>query len=936
MADTKNERQVADEAGGKGTPKPRRNGHTNGKSKDIENNSIQGDQSTQEITEVASPTNDDSSNDNGSGNGYGSTVDLQRAGGVRPVRVRIGSTSQLSIGYANGNPNGNGNGHGVGARNSTGKLNLDATNGNGQKARINFDTKDIVTNGMGTIAPTAPLRESDLAGLRLRLKTQEWPLLPSTAGRGRRRQSGKRPLPAFLMRHRQLRARSRVGNVRALAAAHRHGKGGAMGVTARIVIVLFVFLFLLTSTGMGAGFAGAGYYLSQLPPVDPDHLAQGIADNGIMAQTTKIYDRNGVPLYDFVDEETGLHEELSLDEISPLVISATVAAEDASFWTNAGIDPYAIARAVVINLRQDDGSSGASTITQQLARNIFMSLDERTETSLTRKIKEAALAVEMTRTYSKEYIMELYLNQTYYGHRAYGVGAAARTYFGKSAQDLNLAEAALIAGLAQSPDADDPLKNYDGARERELYTLDQMEKQGMITSEQETEAVNYQIVLNREEPSIKAPHFVYYVKEYLEQKYGPAAANAGLKVYTTLDLNVQDTAQQVAHDRIADLRAQKATNAAMVVMKPNTGEILAMVGSVDYNDQSIDGQVNVATRPRQPGSSFKPITYANAFRKGWSPGTVLLDTLTAFPNPGQKDYTPHNYDGQDHGWVTVREALANSFNIPAVKAIQFAGVQDTIDFAREMGLKSKDSLIYDSSFYGLSLTLGGGEVTLLDMTNVYSTFANGGREIDANPILRIEDAQGRTIYQLDDNPSGDQVLDPRISYMITSILSDNKARTPEFGSNSALKVSFPAAAKTGTTDDNRDSWTLGYTPNLTVGVWVGNNNNAEMAKVTGAIGAATIWHNFMEAFYKNPGFVDLVEGPNGKLQRDFIEPDGLIKAWACSEKGDINDYFLEENPPKGCTTYRDKNKQLHAAPTKDQPNVKPTPMPGIVYPTPIP
>jgi peptidoglycan glycosyltransferase len=394
----------------------------------------------------------------------------------------------------------------------------------------------------------------------------------------------------------------------------------------------------------------------------------------------------------------------------------------------------------------------------------------------------------------------------------------------------------------------------------------------------------------------------------------------------------------VARDRIEEIRRQKATNAAMVVMKPNTGEILAMVGSVDYNDLSIDGQVNVAARPRQPGSSFKPITFANAFRKGWSPATVILDTLTAFPNPGQKDYAPNNYDGKDHGWVTVREALANSYNIPAVKAIQFAGVQDTIDFAREIGLKSKDSLIYDSGFYGLSLTLGGGEVTLLDMTNAYSTFANYGQVVDANPIMKIVDSQGRTIYQLDPNTTGEQVLDPRIAYMITSILSDNRARTPMFGANSALRLSIPAAAKTGTTDDNRDSWTLGYTPNLTVGVWVGNNNNAEMAKVTGAVGAATIWHNFMEEFYKNPQFVNLVERPDGKLQRDFIEPDGLIKKWACSEKGDVNDYFLQETPPKGCTTYRDKNKQLRSAPTRrtDQPAVKPTPMPGIVYPTPIP
>ena len=914
MADTKNEQQEAEEAASGGAPKPVRtnlsNGNTNGHSSDG-NGAINGD-------------------------GYGNTVDLEQVGGVRPVRVRVGSTGKLGNGHANGN----GNGYALGSLNSTDKLDATSSNGHGARARASFDTKDIVPDVTVAARATAPLRESDLAGLRLRLKTQEFPVLPYTPGIGRRRRSGKRPLPPFLMRHRQLRSRSRVGNVRSMVAARRHGKGGAAGLAAKVVALLFVFSFLVTSAGMGAGFAGAGYYINQLPPVGPEYLAKGIADNGIMAQTTKIYDRHGVPLYDFVDEETGLHEELSLDKMSPLVISATIAAEDASFWTNAGVDPFAILRAVRINL-SGDGSSGASTITQQLARNIFMSQEERSEQSFARKIKEAAIAMQMTRTYSKEYILELYLNQTYYGHRAYGVGAAARAYFGKTASELNLGEAALIAGLAQLPDAYDPFKDRDAAKRRQVYVLDQMAKLNMITPEQQAEADKYEIALKPDTPSIKAPHFVYYVKEYLERKYGAASANAGLKVYTTLDLSVQDVAQRVAADRIEELHKQRATNAAMVVMKPNTGEILAMVGSVDYNNLAIDGQVNVATRPRQPGSSFKPITYANAFRKGWTPGTVILDTLTGFLNPGQKDYVPKNYDGKDHGWVSVRDALANSYNIPAVKAIQFAGVQSTIDFARDMGLKSKDSLVYNSDFYGLSLTLGGGEVTLLDLTNAYSTFANGGREIDANPIIKIEDAQGRIIYQLDPNPPGDQVLDPRIAYMITSILSDNKARTPMFGPNSALKVSFPAAAKTGTTDDNRDSWTLGYTPSLAVGVWVGNNNNAEMAKVTGAVGAATIWHNFMEEFFKNPGFVDLVKRSDGRLQREFIEPDGLIKRFACSEKGDINDYFLQEKPPKGCTTYKDKNKQLHSAPRANdskpqQPAVRGTPLPGIVYPTPVP
>ena len=476
----------------------------------------------------------------------------------------------------------------------------------------------------------------------------------------------------------------------------------------------------------------------------------------------------------------------------------------------------------------------------------------------------------------------------------------------------------------------------------------------MITHEEAQAATNETLVIREYRPVIQAPHFVYYVKKYLEQKYGPDVAEAGLVVTTTLDLRVQDAAEKVARDRIDELKRQHATNAAIVVMKPGTGEILGMVGSVDYYNQAIDGQVNVATAERQPGSSFKPITYVSAFQggqygePGWTPGTVILDTLTSFPNPGQKPYIPKNYDGKDHGWVTVRESIGNSLNIPAVKAIQFAGVQHVIDTAHAMGIKG---LNRGSGWYGLSLTLGGGEVTLLDMANAYSTFANGGMEVDANPILKIEDSQGRIISQVDPDAKskGQPALDPRLAYMMSSILSDNKARTMEFGPNSPLKLSFTAAAKTGTTDDNRDSWTMGYTPDLTVGVWVGNSNNAEMDKVTGAIGAAVIWHNMMETFYSKPEFRDLLRDKNGNLQTEFARPDGLIRDSACSNKGTITDWFLKEAPPTRCVNYKDPptNKQVHAAPSTSngtgrsatpgtRPATRPTPLPGIVYPTPVP
>jgi 1A family penicillin-binding protein len=772
------------------------------------------------------------------------------------------------------------------------------------------------------------------------------------------RKRTRRPLPYFLMRHRNMRSTSRVGYVRTQVSIRKFGKGGAFTIVLKLGMVLLLLWGMATTVVAGAGFAGVTWFMNQLPPVDPKHLSEYIGVNGINVQTTKIYDRNGTPLYDLVDEDTGRREELKLDQISPLVISATIAAEDSEFYTNPGIDIRGIIRAIEINLSKK-GQSGGSTITQQLVRQVILTQEERVKRDgidgLSRKVKEAVLAMQLTQKYSKDFILEMFLNQNPYGHRAYGIGAAARIYFNKEAKDLTLPEAALLAGLPQAPTAYDPIIYPKEAKIRQTYVLDQMVKQEMITQAEADAAKAETIVLNPYKIDIKAPHFVYYVKDYLEKKYGADFADLGLQVYTTLDLNVQDAAQQVAKDRIEEIRRQKATNAAIVVMKPGTGEILAMVGSVDYNDTSIDGQVNVATAERQPGSSFKPITYATAFEKGWSPGTVVLDALTRFPTgPGQKPYEPNNYDVRDHGWVTVRESLGNSYNIPAVKALQFAGIQDTIDKAHEMGIKGLNRGL---DYYGLSLTLGGGEVTLLDMTTAYSTFANGGKAVAANPILKIIDSQGRILEQIDpDNVPGNQALDPRVAYMITSILSDNRARTSAFGPNSALKVSFPAAAKTGTTDNNRDSWTMGYTPNLTVGVWVGNSNNAEMQRITGAIGAAVIWNKMMETFHDNDDFVKLIQkqNPDGsyqKLQKDFVEPDGLIKVTACSNKGGVTDIFLKESKPKGCINYKDPkvNVQIHSAPSDrpapkptprtqprpqatPQPPAKPTPRPGILPP----
>lgn len=866
--------------------------------------------------------------------GNGSTAPTNGKG-VRPVKARVGGTVLDEHTPLPADANGHSNGK-----------------SNGVKARVS-------PVAVWATAPVQPITSglhvgTDTTGLRMRLMREEW----TSTRHGTRRLHG-RPLPYFLMRQRSMRARARVGHTRATVAQRRFGGSGPVGAIIKILVVLTTFVALLFGAGAGGVAVATALFIGDLPPVTgPGAL------HGLQVQTTKIYDRNGIPLYDIVDEQTGRRQEVKLKDVSPLVISATIATEDASFYDNPGVDAVAIARAFSINFG-GKGSSGASTITQQLVRNVNLPETDLTDVSsqgqIRRKLREMVQAVRFTQAYTKDDILEMYLNDNNYGHRAYGIEAASLTYFGKSARDLTLPEAALLAGLPQAPTFYDPFVNPDDAKARQAIVLGLMAKQGMITQQEADGARNQTLVLKPYQPVLRAPHFVYYVKKYLEEKYGPSVSEAGLVVTTTLDLRVEEAAEKVARDRIDELKQQRATNASIVVMKPGTGEILAMVGSVDYYNKAIDGQVNVATAERQPGSSFKPITYVTAFKggqngeTGWTPATVILDTLTAFPNPGQKPYTPKNYDGKDHGWVTVRESIGNSLNIPAVKALQFAGVQQTIDTAHDMGIKG---LNRGTGWYGLSLTLGGGEVTLLDMTNAYSTFANQGVEVDANPILAIEDPQGRIIdcngaYRTGNGCSstpvrtyGDgkgRVLDPRLTYMMSSILSDNRARTMEFGPNSPLKLSFTSAAKTGTTDDNRDSWTLGYTPDLAVGVWVGNSNNDRMAAVTGAIGAAVIWHNMMESFYDKPEFVDLLRGDDGKLHPEFVQPSGLVRDSACSNKGTVTDWFLKEALPKGCVNYKDPktNKQLGSGGSSNsnnnsKPKTRPTPIPGIVFPTPVP
>ncbi len=613
----------------------------------------------------------------------------------------------------------------------------------------------------------------------------------------------------------------------------------------------------------------------------PDELYQYTT-----APSTKIYDRNGTLLYEITDPHQGLHTPLALEDMPPACLNATIATEDASFYRNPGVDAWAILRALYINAKGGEVLSGGSTITQQLARNLLLSPQERIQVSLTRKLREAILAWRLARTYSKDEILTLYLNETYYGNLAYGIEAASRTYFGKHAAELDLAECAMLAGLPQSPANYNPLENPDAAKARQSIVLDLMAKQSFVTAAEADSARSEKLGYAAIPFPIEAPHFVMYIRGQLERKYGlEAIYRQGLQVYTTVDLNVQNAAQRIARYRLAELTKQKdgqpprnIRNAAVVVLDPHTGEVLAMLGSPDYFDPRIDGAVNATMATRQPGSSIKPITYAAAFDPhiaavhGYPPLTaasMLVDVRTAFVTQEGQPYVPENYDRTWRGPVLLRQALASSYNLVAVKVLDYVGLDSMTDLARSLGITT-----FDNKNFGLALTLGGGEVRLLELTAAYGAFANGGRKLEPVTITRITDHQGRIIYQSPPNLNpGPQVLDPRTAYLITSILSDNYARRSTFGAGSPLNLTRPAAAKTGTTQDWRDNWTVGYTPDWVVGVWAGNADNEPMRHISGVTGAAPIWHDLMEELHKTIPV------------HDFAQPAGLVEKTICADNG---------------------------------------------------
>ncbi|MBE2235906.1 MAG: transglycosylase domain-containing protein, partial [Anaerolinea sp.] len=593
-------------------------------------------------------------------------------------------------------------------------------------------------------------------------------------------------------------------------------------------------------------------------------------------ETTRITDRRGSLLAELWEE--GRRTWLPLSRISPHLIDATIATEDATFYSNLGIDPARIAGAALQNAQQGDVVSGASTITMQLARNLFLGPDDRYSQNMDRKMLEAGLAQELTTLFSKDELLEMYLNLLNYGHLAYGPEAASQVYFGKSAAELSLAEATLLAGIPQQPANLDPLKNFDAARARQRVVLDLMVRHGKLSLAQADAAYAQPLAFNPQPDRriVAAPHFVQYASGQAQTLLGEQAlARSGWQITTTLDLPMQTLAQERLTARVAELQPQfDLSNAALVALRPGSGQILAMVGSADFADAAIAGQVNVALSPRQPGSAIKPMLYATAFEDNLiSPASVLWDVPVTYTVSAGNVYVPANYDLKFHGPVTARTALASSYNIPAVKLLDAVTVGRMLESAQAMGLKS---LARDPNWYGLSLTLGGGEVTLLDLTSAFATLANSGTYVEPTPFLALADGLGRPLQP--PQAAISQAISPAAAWQVTDILADNAARAPAFGVNNPLRLSRPAAAKTGTTSDWRDNWTVGFTRYLAAGVWAGNSDGRPMRNTSGLTGAAPIWQDFMQAVLDDPELLAALEAGDDPAAWQFQPPADMARA----------------------------------------------------------
>lgn len=637
----------------------------------------------------------------------------------------------------------------------------------------------------------------------------------------------------------------------------------------RIKILITFLLTLLLMSGVW----GLIRVFMDLPNLEslPAHLH---------ASSIRITDRDGRLLYEIIPEEGGRHTVIPLEKIPLELQQATIATEDANFYQNPGVDLVGIVRALWINLQGGETLAGGSTLTQQVARNLLLSQQERYQQTLIRKAREIILAWKLTHRFSKPEILELYLNQTYYGGLAYGVEAAAQTFFGKSAVDLDLAESALIAGLPQAPAVYNPYTDLTRAQDRQKVVLKRMESEGYITVEQRRLAENEPLILAATPYPLEAPHFVLMVRNQLDQLFTPQelASLGSLTVRTSLNLDWQHTAERLVQKQIDELKitpdglGHNLNSAALIALDPNSGEILSLVGSPDYRNAANAGAINMALAPRQPGSALKPIVYALALdpdqAQPWTAATMLLDVRTSFVTHDNQAYTPTNYDLKEHGPVLVRQALASSLNIPAVKTLEHVGLKNLLDFAARLGI----STFGDPDNYDLSLALGGGDVRLIDLTAAYAAFANGGFRLHPVAILEITDSTEAVIYRTP-TPTRVRVVDERLAWLITDILSDDQARVIGFGLNSILNLDRPAAVKTGTTSNFHDNWTIGYTPDLIVGVWAGNTNHEPMRDVSGVTGAAPIWHAFIRSVLAN------------RPEQVFKRPAGLVQLEVCTLSG---------------------------------------------------
>lgn len=599
-------------------------------------------------------------------------------------------------------------------------------------------------------------------------------------------------------------------------------------------------------------------FLGNLP--DPKNLTQAE-----FAQTTKIYDRNGVLMYQiYANQNRTL---VFLNDIPQNLKNATIAIEDKDFYRNPGFNLGSILRAAIANIKGEP-LQGGSTITQQLIKSTLLT----PERSLSRKVKEIILSFWADRIFSKDQILEMYFNTVPYGGTAWGVEAASQTYFGKSVSDLTLSESAFLAGMPKAPTAYYPYGEYPNLwRVRQKEVLQKMAEMGFIKKDEMKKAEDENLSFLSPQTPINAPHFVFYVKDLLVKKYGlPAVEKGGLSVKTTLDLKIQKMAQDEVEGEVQRSLRFNLTNGAALITNPKNGEILAMVGSKNY-DQEGFGNVNITTSLRQPGSSIKVVTYSAALREGFTAATTIADSLTTFP--GNPPFTPVNYDGRFHGILTVRSALANSVNIPAVKTLQKIGIPLMVDQAKKMGITTWDN----PEKYGLAITLGAAEVKMTDMATVYGTLANLGKRVDLNPIIKVSDQKGDLVFEKKDYPL--RVIDEGVAFIISNILSDNNARAMEFGTDSPLKIpGFDVAVKTGTSDKIRDNWTIGFTPNFVVATWVGNNNGQPMNGIaSGITGAAPIWNKIMVSLLKD------------KPKEKFQIPDNVVSKNCLGRK----EYFIK-------------------------------------------